>query len=327
MAVIQGINALYTGDGSGGKAALSIKEAVMRIIRDESVATYLTMRAPVGADGYGVGSIIIRQPYIPQSEAYSVAQVVNDTIQVSFVKVDINTQRRVYYEIETFDEVRLLEIDQIEGEIASGLATSIMADHNAHFFMGLMEFFNANPSQCKAIPNFNEPSVTEAQAKTNALQMAYLRASIMKTFSRKCVGVPGSEVFGVIDVFGQINMIKGLTTGNAGDMALRATLNGEFEVRELYGLKYVIGNFLDLEVPKGQSWAKDYDFDTTNFKAFVLHTEFAAMPLSLNQIKLVDNQNNANPRWIAKYQFGFGVIRPELGYAIVGTLPTANKAK
>ena len=45
---------------------------------------------------------------------------------------------------------------------------------------------------------------------------------------------------------------------------------------------------------------------------YIIHREAVAFPIGLNTVVGVINPNNGNMRYIAKYCFGSGIIRPEL---------------
>ena len=321
MANFVGIPGYNWGDGTGGNVALSIQERVMRIIRDESIFVFMSLRSPIPGDDVRAGTVYIRQPMIPQSRPYSVSQVVNEVPQVDSVKIDIDSRRTNFYEIESFDTSRIIDADAVLGEIAGGLSSAIMADMSAHYFLMLADYFENDTignSRVIVSSTFGEPTATEAQAKADSFLLGTTRVNLEKTYSRKYIGVPGSEILSVIDGYGVLNMVKGTTTGNSGDMALGLIQAGGFAVRELWGTRYVQCNLIGLgaDVATGQSWALDYAYDMSNYRAFIIHTEAFAFVINNMQIESVRNQNNLNIRYIAKYQFGGGRVR-DLAYAIV----------
>lgn len=328
MSIFTGISGISIGDGAGAHVSLDIKTEVLRIIRTQSLATFMSARAPQSGGYNGAGTIYFRKPQLIQTNAYTVGQISNDAPQVGQIKIDINTQRTANYFIETFDTSRIEQQTEVVGQIAFGLATSIMADQNAHWYMGLMEYFNTIEGKTfmVAMPKLVDPTATTEEVMGLIRTIGFTKTDIEKTFSKTYVGVPGSEIWGIIDGYGLTNMLYSMARSNYSTEALNILMRGaganDVTAQNIWGINFWVDNFVNVDVPQGQSWAKDYALDTTNFVGFLCHTEFAAMPLDVNTITMVVDPNNANPKWIAKYQFGFGVIRPGLGRAFVKAIPS-----
>lgn len=343
MANFQGISGIAVGDGQGGYVALSIQERVQRILSsNRSIATFLSATANKTATSAVAGRVYYRKPQVVQTNAYSVGQISNDMIQVGQEYVDINVQRTANYQYETFDSARIADWGSVESEVARSLALSIMLDHNAHFLSGLKTYFDAHIFDEDITPYFLiAPKLVDKTATVDEIMaivkdIAWLKGDIEKTYSRYYEGVNSAEVYGIFDAYAEANInyaiMRGLFSADAGVSIAQngaiGTNGSEVKVQKVWGISFLIDNLVNLSVPAGQSWAKDYNYDMSNYIGFVIHNEFAAMPLSLNTVRMVYDTNNANPKWIAKYGFGFGIVRPGLGRAIIKAIPKkANKAK
>ncbi|WP_300351198.1 hypothetical protein [Clostridium sp.] len=96
-------------------------------------------------------------------------------------------------------------------------------------------------------------------------------------------------------------------------------IGSDLEGVNLGNFKYAIDPMLKNSIPAGTSFSKDKALDTTKFVGVVVHNEAIAMPMNLMQTTQVIEQNTANPRFITKYQFGIGTLRPELIIGLVET--------
>lgn len=88
---------------------------------------------------------------------------------------------------------------------------------------------------------------------------------------------------------------------------------------------------LNTSITVGQSFNGDYNGTLSGILGIIFHRQALAFPMNLNEIGMVRDPNNYNVRWIAKYQFGFGVLRPNLikllklpTTTIGAALPTEN---
>ena len=93
---------------------------------------------------------------------------------------------------------------------------------------------------------------------------------------------------------------------------------------QLGSIKYMIDDMINNYIPAGTSFS-DKEFDTRKFVGFMFHNEAIAMPIDIQSITSLINPDNANVRYLAKYQFGFGILRPELIRALVTELVPASK--
>lgn len=80
---------------------------------------------------------------------------------------------------------------------------------------------------------------------------------------------------------------------------------------EFNGLTLLVDNFINFSLPQGYSFNGDYAM-AIKMLGCIIHREAVAFPIGLNTVVGVINPNNGNMRYIAKYCFGKGIIRPEL---------------
>ena len=82
---------------------------------------------------------------------------------------------------------------------------------------------------------------------------------------------------------------------------------------------------LQNNIPLGTSFSADTALDTTNFVGFIAHKEAIAFPINLMTTTQTINPENGNPRFITKYQFGMGILRPDLIVALRKKTPSGNE--
>ena len=60
----------------------------------------------------------------------------------------------------------------------------------------------------------------------------------------------------------------------------------------------------------------DKELKTIGLVGLIIHREAVGMPINIQQTIQTINPENGNLRFITKYQFGIGILRPKLIYAI-----------
>lgn len=326
MSQIIGTSGIALGDGEGGYIALSVKEQVMRNLH-QSLATFLQARAPQSGSIIGGATIAYSIPLYGTTQEYEQGQNAQLNPNVELKLVNVSNRRTQFYEIESFDESMIAPdvIGNLIGQIAANLSTTIMADQNAHFFLALKDYFDQNDSQTLYLPQLYDTTVQSTTDK-EYLQKSLLiaKANLQKVINNKYIGVRGNEFYGLVDVIGKTNIQLLLSGLNASDKAYDMILYGiggdTLDTFELGGTKFIVDNFINRSIPENYSFNGDYEYDLSDYAGFLIHNEFMAFPMGLQTVTQVRNPNNGNIRWIAKYAFGSGVIRPELGYAFVKEL-------
>lgn len=321
MSQIIGTSGISIEDGQGGYIALSVREKVLSNLK-QGLTTFAQARSPYSGDFNGNGTLYYRIPLYGSTTAYSQGQVVNVNPSVDNISVNISDYRTQFFEIEDFDPSMITDGNALVGMISANLTSTIMADMNAHFYLGLKKYFDAHPEQTLCIPKLvSEDNLTEEELRKLQKDLMTAKARMSRIISKKYIGVSANEFNGLIDNFGSINLNILLTRLNASNKAFDTIIKGadlnNLDVIRIGGTNFVIDNFINAYVPQGTCWNGDYDYDMSSYLGFIIHQDFAAFPAGLKKIAVVQNTNNANFRTIAKYCFGFGILRPELGTAFV----------
>ena len=138
---------------------------------------------------------------------------------------------------------------------------------------------------------------------------------LCKTITNKYIGVSQSEFYGLVDRTALKNirlLLTGLNASNSAyDMLLKGIGGDTMEKFEFNGLTLLVDNFINFSLPQGYSFNGDYAM-AIKMLGCIIHREAVAFPIGLNTVVGVINPNNGNMRYIAKYCFGKGIIRPEL---------------
>ena len=322
MAVLQGISGIQLGDGAGGKVALSIDTRVLRILHTSSFS-YLsaTVQNPREVES---GTVTYYRPEIIQAQDYGTGTTPADIPQVGVVSINIDTRRTAKYEIETFDLTRLNDSGAIVGMVSTGLALAILNDLNSNFLVFIVDKLTTDTEMKKqnvllADLADETGTLTPEKSRTmiNVLQMKI--AKLSKMYNKRTLGIEKAELLTITDSIGDIN-IRNAFWGITGGKEM--VLAKDLVAVQIGNFKYTIDNMLNNSIPAGSSFSKDKALTTTNFAGLILHNEAVGMPINYQGISQVIDPISANPRWIAKYQFGVGFVRPELVYGLVKALPT-----
>lgn len=321
MAVITGISALILGDGQGGKAALNIiQNKILRILSDTNLS-YMTATLTNPADVRG-GTVHYWVPEIIKADQYGTGTNTYDVPQVGTVSIPINTRRDVRYTFETFDISRLQTPDVILGQIASGVALAVQNDLNGHFLRFLANQFATGgdleqKNQRIQLANLGATAVgnqTPDDFFNDYLTLEYLYAKINMIFDNKTMGIPKAEVMCLFSPFADIALRRAFRNqpNQIGTWQVTKTLQGRY----IGNIKYFVDKMLQNNIPADSSFAKDIGFDLTKFIGFVFHNEAVAMPINFHSLNHMLDPQTANPLFLVKYQFGIGLLRPNLLYAL-----------
>lgn len=317
MAVITGISGMQMGDGKGGNIALDLKTRVLRIISDSGFS-YLTATI-ADPRQLNAGSVSYQIPEILQAEDYGTGTTDFQKLNSNIVEVPVNIRRTVKYKYETFDQSRLGDMEYVIGVIANSVALSIQNDLNLHFWLNLAPQFNKTTgslrAQSVAIPALTTKTTTSDAAKDAIQELQWKTTEISKTFSKLAMGVPKSELMLFLDPFADIIIRKAYWNqpNSLGQRVIAKDLVG-YELGG--GITYFLDKMLGTKIDAGTSFSKDKTLDLSGYIGFIIHNEAIAMPFNLNSMVQVIDTTDGNPKFIAKYQFGFGIIRPWLIYAI-----------
>lgn len=323
MAILTGISGLQMGDGEGGKIALSIDTRVQRILANSSHA-YKTATM-MNAMDVKSGTVAYYKPEIVQAQDYGTGTGPFQVTNTGIVEVAIDTRRTIKWDWEQFDASRLHESEYIIGMISNGVANAILADLNAHFLTFVNNQLTNNTAiqnQVLVLPELVDETATADKCRDAMFKVQYKIAQLEKIFDKRMLGIEKAEMLVFLDNIADVNVRKSFTNIVGG---INEFLMSDLKGVQLGNFKYLIDPMLNNKVPAGTSYSADKDLDTTNLIGFICHNEAIAMPLNYNSTTFLINNENANPRYISKYQFGIGLIRPKLLYGIVKQKTTGTK--
>lgn len=322
MAILQGISALQWGDGKSGQVALSIHTEVLRILRSNKLS-YMsaTLRNP-GQVAAGTASYYV--PEIVQTNYYGASGSSGFSIpQTGLISFNLDKRRDAKWEVEQFDIARLQDSTYILSVIAAGLAGAIQTDLNAEYLAFLTTQFKENGDlnkdnkrQVVDIPTLwkTDVNVTPEECRKDFLLLQQQVIKFTKKFNKQMLGLERNEVFAVLSYEADINLRNAFWNqpNELGRKVIEDTLEGQ----QLGLLKYFTDPMLQNNIAQGTSFSKDTALDTTNFVGFIAHKEAIAFPINLMTTTQTINPDNGNPRFITKYQFGMGILRPDLIVAL-----------
>lgn len=324
MAILQGISGLQWGDGASGNVALSIHTEVLRILRSNKLS-YMsaTLRNP-GQVAAGTASYYV--PEIVQTNYYGAAGSSGFSIpQTGLISFNLDKRRDAKWEVEQFDIARLQDSTYILSVIAAGLAGAIQSDLNAEYLAFLTSQFkqngplnnnSTNVHQVVDIPTLwkTDVNVTPEECRKDFLLLQQQVIKFTKKFNKQMLGLERNEVFAVLSYEADINLRNAFWNqpNELGRKVIEETLEGQ----QLGLLKYFTDPMLQNTIAQGTSFSKDTALNTENFVGFIAHKEAIAFPINLITTTQTINPDNGNPRFITKYQFGMGILRPDLIVAL-----------
>lgn len=321
MAILQGISGLSMGDGEAGKIALSINTQVLDILSNDKLS-YLTATITNPAQVKN-GTVSYYVPEIIASGEYGTAGEGTQFVEpaAGLVSINIDKRRQNKYEVETFDISRLNESGYILGVVAAGIARAIQADLNAEYLSFLVAQFKTGGSlatQILELANVGKgnPDLTPELSRVDYNRIQLQIAKFQKMFDKRMLGVGVNEIYGVLSVEADIDIRNAFWNqpNTLGNFVIRETLEGV----KLGNLNYFVDIMLNNTVAAGTSFS-DKQLQTAGLVGLIIHREAVGMPININQTIQTINPENGNIRFITKYQFGIGILRPKLIYAIKNT--------
>lgn len=330
MAILTGISGLAAGDGKGGKIALSIQTRVLRLLSDQHLSYTTATIRDLGQLQAGTVSYYV--PEVVQTEDYGDGTTPSNNFEAGLVSVNIDKRFTSKYDIETFDITRLSNSTEILNQVAIGLALAIQATLNAEFLNYILTQFKQNGSLANAnqtlvldkISSKGGDNFTPDDMYGDWLKMEYLIASINQKYNKQMLGVPKADVLSLLSPFGDIGLMRAFRNqpNQLGSWQIAKTLQG----KQIGNVKYLVDTMFQNSIAAGASFSKNKSFDFTKFVGIMLHNEAVAFPVNIKQISQVIDPLSANLRFIAKVQYGAGILRPSLIYALT-TQADINKAK
>ena len=321
MAVLQGISGLAMGDGTGNKIALSINTQVLEILSNDKLS-YLTAtitnpaQVQNGTVSYYVPEIIGSGEYGTAGEGTTFTEPA-----AGLVSINIDKRRQNKYEVETFDISRLNESGYILGVVAAGIARAIQADLNAEYLTFIVSQFKTSGSletQVLELANVGKglPDLTPEQSRVDYNRIQLQIAKFQKMFDKRMLGVGVNEIYGVLSVEADIDLRNAFWNqpNTLGNFVIKETLEGV----KLGNLNYFVDVMLNNNIAANSSFSNK-QLQTTGLVGLIMHREAVGMPINIQQTMQTINPENGNLRFITKYQFGIGILRPKLIYAIKNT--------
>ena len=324
MAVLQGISGLAMGDGDTGKIALSINTQVLEILSNDKLS-YLTATITNPAQVQN-GTVSYYVPEIIGSGEYGTAGEGTNFVEpaAGLVSINIDKRRQNKYEVETFDISRLNESGYILGVVAAGIARAIQADLNAEYLTFIVSQFKngtgtlALAGQILELDNVGKgnPALTPEQSRVDYNKIQLQIAKFQKMFDKRMLGVGVNEIYGVLSVEADIDLRNAFWNqpNTLGNFVIKETLEGV----KLGNLNYFVDVMLNNNIAANTSFSNK-QLQTTGLVGLIMHREAVGMPINIQQTMQTINPENGNLRFITKYQFGIGILRPKLIYAIKNT--------
>ena len=321
MAVLQGISGLAMGDGTGNKIALSINTQVLEILSNDKLS-YLTATITNPAQVKN-GTVSYYVPEIIGSGEYGTAGEGTKFVEpaAGLVSINIDKRRQNKYEVETFDISRLNESGYILGVVAAGIARAIQADLNAEYLTFIVSQFKTGGNLQTQVLELakvgkGDPALTPEESRVDYNRVQLQIAKFQKMFDKRMLGVGVNEIYGVLSVEADIDIRNAFWNqpNTLGNFVIKETLEGV----KLGNLNYFVDVMLNNNIAANTSFS-DKELQTTGLVGLIIHREAVGMPINIQQTMQTINPENGNLRFITKYQFGIGILRPKLIYAIKNT--------
>lgn len=328
MAALQGISGMNIGDGNSGKVALSITEYVQRILVDGGFTWRFA--TPQNPNNIKAGTAAYYVPEVVKGgNDYGSGAITYDNVNIGLKTFNVDKRQYTAYTYDMFDVERLYEGGSLMAMIATSLAIQVEAQLNADFWLELINVLKTDTvvktqaiELAKLGTDYSAATFTPDEAFQDFQKINYKIMYLSKLFDKNKVGVSKDEIMCILAP----ECDAGLTIAfrnqpNAiGEWQIAPTLVG----KKIGNVKYITDKMLNQNIQANQSFNKKA-VDLTNLLGIIFHTEAIAMPINFQQVlQLIDN-NNGNPKFLAKWQYGFGILRPKLIWSLwtTGHKPTA----
>lgn len=245
--------------------------------------------------------------------------------------------------------------DFLIGQVAANLAWSIQGDMNQQFWLRVYNLFATGGELATSNQTMNlkflgsgftsiddlynkDASAAQlaelAQNAPNSMWVDYRRiqnvfTQFYQTYTKEAIGISKNDITAIMCP--QVDDDMMTLFRNQPNVVGGYQLNSTAQGTRLGNLKYVVDPMLNTNITVGQSFNGDYNGNLQGILGIIFHRQALAFPMNLNEVGMVRDPNNYNVRWIAKYQFGFGVLRPNLikllklpSTTIGAALPTEN---
>lgn len=340
MAVVGGESGMGASqgilDGSGsGNIALAISFRILKILYDGGFAyKTATVRDMRQVD---TGSVSYQIPEILQAQDYGTGTSAFQQLNSGLVEIPVNLRRTVKYVYEQFDYARLGVWKGVVGVIAASVAATIQNDLNSAFWTFLTGQFDLTNGTLRAqnltvtglfpdistVSNISTSTAPQAEDVRQFIwKLQALAVKINQTFTMTALGIKKSElllfVAPIVDT-----VIRQAYYSQPNSLAERIVAKDLVGYQLGGGIYYFIDKMLGNKIDAGTSFSADTSLDTSSFMGFFIHNEAVAMPFSYMGTTQVIDQDTANPRFISKYQYGLGILRPTLIYSITTSAPAA----
>lgn len=319
MAALQGISGMNIGDGSGNKIALSIDAYVQRILVDGGFSWRFA--TPSNPNNIKAGTASYYVPEVVEGgNDYGSGTITYDSVNVGLKTFNIDKRRYTAYTYDLFDISRIHESGSILAMIATSLAIQVEAQMNADFWLELKNVLTTDSTiKTQAIEldklgtDYSATPFKPDDAFNDLQKINYKIMFLSKIFDKNKVGVSKDEIMCILapECDAGLTIAYRNQPNSIGTWQISKTLVG----KQINNVKYITDKMLNQKIDANQSFNKE-DIDLTNLLGIIFHTEAIAMPINFQQVlHLVDN-NNGNPKFLAKWQYGFGILRPKLIYSI-----------
>lgn len=271
----------------------------------------------INKDSYqGSGTAIYNKFFMPQIEKYGDGSTPKRKIQATRFQVSLSEFLTAKYEFEDFD-LNMIEAGEFTSAAADGLAKATMAMWDAEVVDLGYKAALVNKKYYK-VPTFSTTQDT-AQMEADNLTLVDNSTSLTTIFDREKVGTKKDKIISVMNEKAKYRRIKGLGS-KGGDLITEKFITGE--LTRVAGWAIATHGFIGQKIPKASSFSLDKDYDFTKLECLTTNTETLAMPMGLNTIKSVRNQDTANDGIVAKISFGKGILYPDLIMCFVNNYPT-----
>lgn len=323
MAILQGISGLGSIlDGAGGNIALAIQQRILRYLKDDTPFAFKTATI-LNREQIKTGSVTFRKPELLMAEDYGTGEWTPQKMNVGDVTITINRRRKVNVTWDEFDTSRLGEMEYIVDYIGSSLGMIIEADLNSQFWAYFQQLFTGQAgndgiikTQVITMPDLVADTITQAEAQSLIFRLNKFIIKLSKTYNKTTLGIKKAEMMFYLDPEADPN-IRQAYVNQPNALSERQIAKNLVGYQLGAGVTYVLDNMLGNNIPMNTSFSKDTSLNMTNFIGAIIHNEAIAMPFNFQKVGIVPDPANLNPRIIAKYQFGIGVVRPELCFAII----------
>lgn len=282
-----------------------IQGKVLEILSNNTLGIYASAVIEKPAQ-VKAGSVVYRLPELMKVKSYKRKDNDTQTIKAPTKLVNLDKYRVVKYELETFDLAGISDSQQLQAQIAKGVALAVKGYLDAVFF----DFVAKNADSSKVISD--PASYSNEDLRKQRMEFTIEATKLITLITANMIGTDKSATLTATNPLTYAHLVEGASLVGS-EKGQNQILSGEIEGAKIGGFEYT--NHIYLGQNLEQLPIEDTDDnleDLTQVKGLIWNKQAIAFPVDFVDIKMVISPDTGNPIFIQKFRYGIEKLRTQL---------------